>query len=369
MIRRIAKRLLPARLQDRIRRGLRAARTAVLAAFARTRWGATLYYALGSGTFRREQQAVLAGRVRYLRHEDSASSRIYLLRRNVHRLEKGLIMNPRRDVFATDYIRATVRAYRGLLEEETAGGAEPSPEICWAGDVLSSYFEVAGSHPEIDAARALYGTPVVADAALRRGPFLRDLAAPAPVDYDAMLALSRRRRSVRWFLQRPVPRDLVEKALAVAVQAPSACNRQPYEFRIFDRPELVRRVAGLAMGTRGFAENFPAVAVVVGFQGAYPTERDRHLIYIDGALAAMSFVFALETLGLSSCCINWPDIEEREAAMQETLGLGHHERPVMLIAFGYPDPEGMVPRSEKRDVGRAASYNRMPGDGEREGEG
>ena len=63
-------------------------------------------------------------------------------------------MRPRREVFAADYIRQTVDAYKSLLAEETAGGAAASPEICWAGDVLASYFAVAGGHPAIEEARA-----------------------------------------------------------------------------------------------------------------------------------------------------------------------------------------------------------------------
>ena len=88
--------------------------------------------------------------------------------------------------------------------------------------------------------------------------------------------------------------------------------------------------------------------MIVGRQRAYFSERDRHLIYIDGALAAMSFVLALETLGLSSCCINWADIEAQERKMARLLQLEPDERVIMLVAIGYPDPEERVPYSAKK---------------------
>ena len=88
--------------------------------------------------------------------------------------------------------------------------------------------------------------------------------------------------------------------------------------------------------------------VVVGDLSAYPYERDRHLIYVDASLASMQLMLALETLGLSSCPINWPDIEVMERGMAEVLDLSFHERPIMLISVGYPDPRGNIPFSQKK---------------------
>jgi nitroreductase len=90
------------------------------------------------------------------------------------------------------------------------------------------------------------------------------------------------------------------------------------------------------------------LVVLLGDLGCYPEERDRHVPYIDASLAAMQFMLALETLGLASCPINWPDIEGRERVMDRELALPRHLRPVMLIALGYPDPAGGVPFSAKK---------------------
>src|SRR5439155_11438155 len=47
---------------------------------------------------------------------------------------------------------------------------------------------------------------------------------------EAFLELMHERRSVREFSEEPVPRVLVENALAVAASAPSGANRQPWRF-------------------------------------------------------------------------------------------------------------------------------------------
>lgn len=345
------------KLKYRWEQALRRPRLVVLRLFRSTRWLASLYLNIFRRDFGREHRAVLHGMYRYEAAEANRAGNSALLRRNIHRIEKGLIMRPRRPVFAVGFLLETLDAYERILGDEPA--QTDIAELQWAHDVLQAYFTACESHPVVDEARerffALPPAPVHDDKARYR-PYARDLR-DNPVAYDAFYALSRRRRSVRWFLDRPVSRELIDQALLAAAEAPSACNRQPYVFRIFDEPEIVQQVASLPMGTRGFAHNFPAIAVVVGQLRAYFDPRDRHVIYIDGSLAAMGFMYALETLGLSSCPINWPDIPKREAAMQRLLGLEDDQRPIMLIAFGYPDPEAEVAYSRKRSLERLRSYN------------
>lgn len=306
-----------------------------------------------------EAAATTVGIRAYRRGLELVGFGLPLLIRNTHRLEKGLIMRPRRDVFALDYIDETLKAYEAALQAYRRGDGPPAELLQWAGDVLREFFAVTASHPKIDPLRDRFQTlaspPRVCDETLV--PYRRDLSQPPPVQYEALAALARRRRSVRWFLPKPVPRELIDQAMAVAAQSPSACNRQPFVFRIFDDPELVQKVASIPYGVVGYEHQIPVIVVVVGQLRNFFDARDRHLIYIDGALAAMSFVLALESLGLSSCCINWPDLPDREKKMAELLHLEPDERPVMLIALGWPDPHGMVPRSVKKPLRLLRTYN------------
>lgn len=311
---------------------------------------AAAWYGLFSPRFAREQRAVLAGRLAHEHRMRAAQRSSPRLRRNIHRLEKGLVMRNRRAVFAEDYIGETVEA---LLGAERHGGLDPI-EQKWATDVLDTYFAVVGDSRPVRVARERYaarGAAAVMPAEEASWqPYARAHGARSDVSYEAFLQLCRQRRSVRWFLPQPVPRELIERAVAAAAQAPSACNRQPFFFRCFEHPEDARRVTSIAMGTVGYAENVPALIVVVGDLSAFSDERDRHLVYIDGALAAMQLMLALETLGLASCPINWPDIEPLERRMARELRLPPHLRPVMLIALGFPDPAGGVPFSAKKPV-------------------
>lgn len=309
----------------------------------------TLFYTLFSSAFRREHYAVLQGRLAYQRQLSQSRFSSILLRRNIHRLEKGLIMQPRRDIFAEDYILETVVEYKAVLQSIELA------ELKWATAVLVEYFAVVGSKPMIDKARLLFEA-VKKDAVT----LLATVQLPASVPYrytelpeqqvsfSALFQLMQRRRSVRWFLPQQVEVRLIQQAVSAASLAPSACNRQPYYFVHLSDAKAAAEVADFAMGTTGFSGNIPQLLVVVGDLSAYPNERDRHVIYIDAALASMQLMLALDTLGLASCPINWPDIEPREQKMAKRLRLQPYQRPVMLIAVGYADPAGGIAYSQKK---------------------
>jgi nitroreductase len=335
-------------------------RRAVLCVMAKSAFLCSIYYAFCSTAFRREHHGVVCGRLKYMRQAQDPSGSQYLLRRNIHLLEKGLLTRPRRAVFALDYIHETVTCYsRALRLGKTSPKLVCQAELQWAADVLARYFELTGPHPIIDELRDRFraleaGVPERAPTAV---PQQRGLAGPTPVKYEDLLDLARRRRSVRWFLQKPVPREMIDRAIAAAALSPSACNLQPFEFRVFDDAELTLEIASIPTGTVGFGHNFPAIVVLIGKLHAWFSEPDRHVIYIDASLAAMAFLLALEAQGLGSCCLNWPDLKAQERRMAKLLELEPNERVIMLIALGYPDPEGLVAYSQKKPLAELRSFN------------
>lgn len=322
---------------------------------------ATVYSLLGLLTFNREQYAVLRGRRDYYRNLHRARATHVELRRNVHRLEKGMSMRPRRPVFAKDYIGETVDFYLRALElSERSDGGIDADELTWAHNVLAHYFEIVDAgDPVVARELTRFKQATYEPASTQSRPFARKDSTFSDIRYDQLLALAQQRRSVRWFLDEPVPREAIDKALMVARQSPTACNRLPYEFLVFDDPEQVRTVASIPNGTAGYRHQIPAIVVVKGDLEAYFSPRDRHAIYVDASLAAMGFMYALETLGLASSAINWPDFEPLEAKMARTLALTPSERVVMLIAVGYADPEGIIPFSQKKSLDVLRTYNTL----------
>ncbi|MCH8566878.1 MAG: nitroreductase family protein [Balneolales bacterium] len=323
---------------------------------------ADLYYFLFSSDFSREHQKVLEGKFMHLQALKENKPNSFHLRRQVHRIEKGLIMKNRRSVFALDYIGDTVHNYKKLSEFGDYTGQPDTELLKWASSVLQTYFNSTDTTNSViaEAYKKFQSTKHKVEVQLKPVdyvPYKRAQTIKSNITYEDFLALTRQRRSVRYFLDKEVPYDLIQKACLAAAYSPSACNRQPFEFRIFTDQDMKNKVGAIPMGIRPFFENIPVLIVLVGKLSAYASERDRHVIYLDGGLASMSFILALETLGLSSLTINWPDIEYLENKMDQLLKVKPDERPMMLIGLGYADPEGGIPYSQKKTTDQLLQLN------------
>jgi nitroreductase len=346
----ILLKLLPRSIKELAKKCLSTFSILTVKLFSINGFTASIYYLILDRSFYREHKASLLGRLSFQKKLKQVDNSSALLRRNIHRLEKGLIMRPRRASFAEAYVLETVEVF--ILAVQTKGFCKK--ELKWATDVLQKYFEVVEDQGRISLARATFATtnePVSGNHSKAKSVPYSHASLPAPsVEFEELTQLYTRRRSVRWYQDRQVEKKSLEKAVNSASLAPSACNRQPFFFNYTTDGALASNIAELAMGTVGFAGNIPALIVVVGDLSNYPSERDRHVIYIDASLAAMQLMLALETLGLSSCPINWPDVESRERLMQNKLGLQYFERPIMLIAVGYAMPAGEIPFSQKKSA-------------------
>ena len=346
MLVKLLKSLLPRKVKDFILAVLDGMSTFALKVFSSHPWLANIYY-LFSQKFAREHQAVLKGRLAFRYQQGLQGSSHTLLRRNIHRIEKGLIMRPRKPVFAVDYIEQTIEAFTAAVNNQ----AHCTDELSWACDVLTAYFKTCDYEAESWLALKDKFEQLSARVTEARGndvPYAFASKVNAGLSIEQFESLCVQRRSVRWFKEQSVDMTLIEQAVKCAALAPSACNRQPFSFYIANDPMLAKELVAIPMGTKGFSQNVPCTIVVSADLACYPTERDRHLIYIDSALASMQLMLALETLGLSSCPINWPDIEPLERKMAECLDLPVSKRPIMLIAVGYALEDGQIPFSQKK---------------------
>lgn len=311
---------------------------------SKTAFMSSFFFTFFSRDFNYEHQAILKARLQYHRNNGLHGLSSALLRRNIHRLEKGLIMRPRRAVFALDYITETVETF--VTASKKAHFNES--ELQWANDVLSEYFLVVEHiDPRVKTNYKLF-LSTANNASENKKPYQQATKVKHDITFEQLYSLAQARCSTRWFNEQTVELNKIKSAALVATQAPSACNRQPYQFQVIYKQPLLSKLAKLPGGTAGFADNIPCLIAVVGDQSYYPHPRDRHVIYIDGSLASMQFMLALETLGLSSCPINWPELRIQDKKVSKLLELPQHKRVVMFIAVGYADEQGKIPYSDKK---------------------
>jgi len=310
------------------------------------------------GTFYPEQRAILRGKIKYnsLERGDSPNNRLI---KSTHQIEKGLSMDDRRDIFAEGYINDLVR------DVEVAWNTENqniSPEqLQWSVDVLNQYFSVVDDTEIISEARDTFENLLqnIDYEPDDQVPRKRKHVQNSPVSYNEFKQLAEQRSSTRWFQQEPVPRELIDDAIRAAAQSPSACNRQSFEYRVYDDQEILDEILQPPLGVSGFRDNIPCLVVLTGKQRAYRRDQEKNVVFIDASLSAMTFQYALESMGLASCTINWPAIPSEYKRMQRIIDLDDDEIIITLMAVGYPAADGMVPYSKKRDLNQLRSYNRQ----------
>src|SRR5690606_3031052 len=221
-------------------------------------------------------------------------------------------------------------------------------------DVLSSYFSIVTHTEKIIALKEKFQSIAPStsstsnpDTTIKSVPYELEKLPALALTYEQLHTLLKRRHSVRWYNEKIVSDDLIRKAVTAALTSPSACNRQA--FNVYSiKDNTLDEVKKLKLGFEIFADNIHTFLFIVGDQSAYIEERDKHLIYIDGGLFAMSLMLAFETMGVSTCPINFPDMAWLDAEMDRILGLSPYQKGVMLMSIGYADPTSPVPFSAKK---------------------
>ena len=265
-------------------------------------------------------------------------------RRNIHRIEKGLSYPQIKTIFAEDYIWETV----SFLKEDRLAGYLDNNTRRWGEAVLDLYFQTCKHSDRVTESHKLYLSIKSENLHKDWVPYLSNMRPKASVSYEALHQLALRRRSVRFYLEKKVEPHLIEKAMKIATLSPSACNRQSFKFLFFNDKSLVQTIAQVPGGVRGY--EIPSIVVVVGSYKGYFDVRDINAPTIDSSLAVMSFLFALETLELSSVCINWPNVTDKEKQLRKIIEIKNDEFIVMSIGVGYSLPEGKIPYSAKREL-------------------
>lgn len=189
-----------------------------------------------------------------------------------------------------------------------------------------------------------------------------------------------RRRTVREFSDRPVPRDIIETALQAANTAPSGANLQPWHFAVVSGAQTKRKIRIAAeveerefyehrasaewlaalepLGTdssKPFLETAPYLIAV--FLQKFGTLEDgrkvKHYYPSESTgLATGILITALHQAGLV-CLTHTPSPMK---FLNEILGRPSSERPFLLLVTGYPAADAEVPDIQRKPLASFASF-------------
>ncbi len=191
---------------------------------------------------------------------------------------------------------------------------------------------------------------------------------------------TQRRRTVRDFSDRPVPREVIDACLMAAASAPSGANQQPWHFVVISDPALKHQIREAAeaeerefythrapddwldalapLGTdanKPFLEVAPVlIAVFAETYGVRPGGAKVKHYYVPESvgIATGLLVAAVHHAGLASLT----HTPSPMGFLNDILGRPANERPFLLLVVGYPAPGAQVPVITKKTLDEIATF-------------
>lgn len=160
------------------------------------------------------------------------------------------------------------------------------------------------------------------------------------------------RRSIRKYKAETVERETMNRIMECGINAPSGMNKQSWEVRVVDNPQVMEEVIGLmAAGNpdvdpnaiRGCFRGAP-VMVFIANDPAYDFS------VIDCGLLSENIMLSAWSLGVGSVCLGSP-VRFLNNAPEAVSRLGFTEgyTPVICIGLGYADES---PEAKPRDMNK-----------------
>ena len=207
---------------------------------------------------------------------------------------------------------------------------------------------------------------------------------PSPEEMKAQAAAFReevaRRRTVREFSDRSVPREVIEQCLLAAGTAPSGANLQPWHFVVVSDPELRRRIRQeaeveerefyehrapkewlQALEPLGTDENKPfletaacLIVIFVQTHGINPDgTRFKHYYPIESVgIATGLLITAVHKAGL----VSLTHTPSPMRFLNEILDRPSNERPFLILVVGHPRGDAQVPDISRKPLEEIATF-------------
>ena len=153
------------------------------------------------------------------------------------------------------------------------------------------------------------------------------------------------RRSIRKYVNKPVPEEVVRQLLDAGMHAPTARNIQPWHFVVVDERDMLDNLSAAHPYAKMLQESTMDI-LVCGDRNLQ--EMDGYIIQ-DCSAATQNIMLAAHALGLGSVWLGMYPREERMKKVGELLNIPSNILPVALISIGYPDESKPLPDRYKSD--------------------
>ena len=153
------------------------------------------------------------------------------------------------------------------------------------------------------------------------------------------------RRSIRAYKAAPIAQDTIDLILKTAINAPSANNKQPWEVRVVQNPEVLSQIK--ALNERGFYDA-PVVIVIA-------CDTNNPFGAFDSGLLTQNILLTAESLGLGTCALGGLArtlVTPEAKPVRDLFNLSDGYEIIVCVALGHKDqfPEAKPREMEKVQV-------------------
>lgn len=158
------------------------------------------------------------------------------------------------------------------------------------------------------------------------------------------------RRSIREFDPTKKPdKETVNKLIRAAMYAPSAHNKQPWEFLVIDDRKILDEFPKLQQWTK-FIDTAPlAIVVCADMANSFKVSENEDFADIDCSAATQNLLLAAHAEGLGACWCGIAPMKERVSAFKNLFNLPENFDPFSIIILGYPLKEPFQPRERFKE--------------------
>ena len=140
------------------------------------------------------------------------------------------------------------------------------------------------------------------------------------------------RRSIRRYSEKKIVKEMVDKILRAAMYAPSAVNKQPWHFIVFEDKETFKSIIEVHKSASMLLEAQKAILICYDEK----LQHDEGYGIIDCSAATQNMLLAAHTLGLGACWIGICPRKNRMDALKSIFKLPASVIPFAVISLGYP---------------------------------
>lgn len=140
------------------------------------------------------------------------------------------------------------------------------------------------------------------------------------------------RRSIRKYIGKEIPEEIITKLLEAGMYAPSARNTQPWHFVVINQKEILDRIPHI----HPYADMCYDAPLAILVCGDLDIEKLEGYIALNCAAATQNILLAAYDLGLGSVWLGVYPRKERMEPLSKLLKLPKNILPISLIVLGYP---------------------------------